>query len=173
MRAELKCRCLASVWSVWVGPERDDVIHLDAAHLEDGRIVTTPPISPPGRPLWCEACGELVHRDPPPSTLSAWQRAAHRLAVEKGWWDRERELPEVIALAHSELSEALEAYRDGAPAWVPGGPGKPEGVGPELADVVIRVLDYCEHAGIDLQRCMEAKHAYNANRPHRHGGKRA
>ena len=36
-------------------------------------------------------------------------------AVEHGWWDEERGLPEVFALIHSEWSEALEEARDGKP----------------------------------------------------------
>ena len=33
-------------------------------------------------------------------------------AKQHGWWDEDRTFGEVIALCHSELSEALEAYRD-------------------------------------------------------------
>ena len=57
---------------------------------------------------------------------------------------------------HSELSEALEAYRElGATktAYTVDADGaltKPEGVPYELADVVIRVADMAEHYGVDL-----------------------
>jgi NTP pyrophosphatase (non-canonical NTP hydrolase) len=92
-----------------------------------------------------------------------------------------------IALAHSELSEALEAYRDhrlddatkpscGAHAatGIPcsqHGPAKPEGVGSELADEFIRLLDMADVFGIDLPFEVERKIAYNATRPYRHGGR--
>ena len=33
---------------------------------------------------------------------------SHDIAKSKGWWDEERSIPELIALMHSELSEALE-----------------------------------------------------------------
>ena len=36
-----------------------------------------------------------------------------KTADEAGWHEKERELPEIVALCHSELSEALEAWRDG------------------------------------------------------------
>ncbi len=39
----------------------------------------------------------------------------HTNAVEHGWWEEERSPDEVIALIHSEWSEALEEYRAGRP----------------------------------------------------------
>jgi NTP pyrophosphatase (non-canonical NTP hydrolase) len=50
---------------------------------------------------------------------------------------------------------------------------KPEGLPIELADAVIRILDYCEYAGIDLGVAIRQKMAYNELRPYRHGGKKA
>lgn len=38
-------------------------------------------------------------------------KAIHENAVAHGWWDDEREAPEIIALIHSEWSEALEEAR--------------------------------------------------------------
>lgn len=127
----------------------------------------------------------------------------HENAVAHGWWDEERSFPEVIALVHSELSEALEEYRNGRPllyfpcnaggvctdesgeegltcgSVVPDGNGgckakshKPEGVAIELADAIIRILDYCGKAGIDIEEAIAIKHEYNKTRPYRHGGKK-
>jgi len=42
-----------------------------------------------------------------------------------------------------------------------------------MADIVIRVLDFCGWAGIDLQAMLVEKHTYNLTRPYRHGDKRA
>lgn len=84
--------------------------------------------------------------------LNKFAKEVHENAVKHGWWDAERSFGEVIALIHSELSEALEEYRNGhAPTetYYSKG-GKPEGIPSELADVVIRVLDWCGHENITL-----------------------
>ena len=102
----------------------------------------------------------------------------HENAVEHGWWDEERGFPEIIALCHSELSEALEEYRRGHGATEKyylasnATDAKPEGIPSELADCIIRILDYCAFAGIDIDAAISEKHEYNKTRPYRHGGKR-
>ncbi|GAG80992.1 unnamed protein product [marine sediment metagenome] len=63
--------------------------------------------------------------------IKQWQKEIYELAVEKGWWDRERPIPELLCLIHSEVSEALEAYRD----------GYQEDMAGELADVAIRLFE--------------------------------
>ena len=105
---------------------------------------------------------------------------ANRTARDKGWWDEERSFGDCCALIHSEVSEALEAFREledvdkiremqYEPS--PIGP-KPVGVASELADVLIRVFDACEHFGIPLDDAVLEKLSYNRSRPWRHGGKR-
>lgn len=119
--------------------------------------------------------------------LNELSTAIHANAVAKGWWEDDRPFTEIIALIHSEVSEALEEYRNGhepnevyashkdaqacSPPCAPG--LKPEGVPIELADVIIRILDYAGYTGMDIDSAVERKMAYNATRPHRHGGKRA
>ena len=48
---------------------------------------------------------------------------------------------------------------------------KPEGVGPEFADILVRLLDSCQRYNIDLDFEMERKIAYNRTRGYRHGNR--
>lgn len=97
---------------------------------------------------------------------------AHATAREKGFYDPPATFVEQLALVHSEVSEALEAYREhGFLAWARDD-GKPEGVASELADVVVRIADMCGAHGIDLEAALAQKMAFNATRSFRHGGKR-
>jgi NTP pyrophosphatase (non-canonical NTP hydrolase) len=107
--------------------------------------------------------------------MNDWRDAVYTTALNHGWWDDENpNIPEKIALMHSELSEALEEYRNGdsPTGFRLSNTGKPEGFSVELADVIIRVLDLCGHYGIDIEQVLEKKHTYNLTRPHRHGGKK-
>lgn len=104
-------------------------------------------------------------------SLQMMQKEIYQTAVEKGWWETDREMPEAIALMHSELSEALEAWRHGS-AWNVVD-GKPEGWVTEFADCIIRILDVCEHHGADMEWALLEKMKYNWTRPYRHGGLRA
>jgi len=103
----------------------------------------------------------------------------HQTAVDHGWYDDpqtseriERNIPETIALMHSELSEALEEYRNNKPeVYIIN--GKPEGIAVELIDCVIRIFDSLVEWGVDVEDVLKLKMSYNENRPYRHGGKKA
>jgi NTP pyrophosphatase (non-canonical NTP hydrolase) len=90
----------------------------------------------------------------------------HELAVKSGWYDKPREVPELLCLIHSEISEALEGYRKGIPK------GEKGWLGEELADAVIRIWDMCDFLEIDIAEEVNKKHEFNKTRPYRHGGKK-
>jgi len=94
-------------------------------------------------------------------TIKKLQKIVHKIAKEKGFWEEDRNNAELIALMHSELSEALEAMRTDNWAMI----------AEELADVVIRVMDFCEARGINLEEEIINKLEYNKQRPYKHGKK--
>ena len=92
----------------------------------------------------------------------------HGLAWEAGWWHDletgepiERNDAELICLMHSELSEALEGVRKGhqdkhLPQY--------SAVTVELADAVVRILDYAGKRQLPIGSALAEKLAYNQDR---------
>ena len=116
---------------------------------------------------------------------------AHGTAKANGFWDTERNKPEMLMLIVSEAAEALEAlrknhYADKAAVallsddFFARGGTKEEyaeifrnniksSFEDELADVCIRLFDLCGGLDIDLQNYVQLKMSYNSTRGYKHG----
>lgn len=104
------------------------------------------------------------------NVLDLIQGAVHTNSVEKGFWEASTDAGTKIALMHSELSEALEAIRK------PHIEGKLAEINidlltEELADCVIRIMDFCEREKLPLGKAIIGKARYNTGRSKLHGGK--
>lgn len=102
-------------------------------------------------------------------TINELIKEAHENAIAHGWWDKKPTFGDLIALCHSELSEALEAFRGGRQPQDYDYPCT--GIPYELADVCIRIFDMCGWYGINLAEIIAEKMEYNKTRPYRHGNK--
>lgn len=142
--------------------------------------------------------GQVAVRD----GLAVLTEAVRANNFQKGWRGEDspkRNVGELTALLHSEVTEAFESYRNNEPGlWykypnnvksdLPLIPfedcligdhhdgemvmGKPEGMAAELADVIIRVLDFADEYDLPIVEAVLNKHAYNQSRPYRHGHKK-
>ncbi len=104
------------------------------------------------------------------SAINACVDACHGRAVAAGWWNdlktgesllKTRNVPEMLCLIHSEISEAMEGYRKGL---------KDDKLPHrsmfevEMADALIRIFDLAGSQGFDLGGAMIEKMEYNRTR---------
>jgi NTP pyrophosphatase (non-canonical NTP hydrolase) len=89
--------------------------------------------------------------------LNGWE-----IFMEPEWGEKIYKVPAILALIHSEVSEALEDYRK----------GDKEHFIEEMADIIIRVLDLVGGFGSVIDHAIRAKIERNKGRGFRHGGKR-
>jgi len=84
---------------------------------------------------------------------------SHKIAKKKGFWDRERSIPELLMLIVTEVAEACEADRC----------GDEENFKEEIADTFIRLLDLCGYLNLDIEKEISKKLKKNSSRPYLHG----
>ncbi len=97
-----------------------------------------------------------------PETLEEYIREAAEIANSKGFhvtWDN---VPTYLMLIVTELSEAMEAWRD----------DDSEVFKEELADTLIRIFHMCGDLNIDISNAVKVKMSINKTRPYKHGRKR-
>lgn len=100
------------------------------------------------------------------AATDSMQGVIHDWMNTQGFWEGEVNVAEKICLMHSELSEAMEgARKDLMDDHLP----NCKQIEVELADTVIRILDFCGRFDIPLGELITAKMLYNLNRPFKHG----
>lgn len=92
-------------------------------------------------------------------SLNQLAELCHGIAVEKGFWEKERNIGEALMLIVTELAEAMEAHRV----------QDKDNFREELADAFIRLLDLCGGLKIDIEEEILRKSLKNKKRPYKHG----
>ena len=107
-------------------------------------------------------------------SINKLAKLCHNEAVALGWYEPEflKSDTETMMMVNTELCEVVEELRKPEPvAFGKSETGKPEGWHVEVADAVIRLLDFAAFHNIDLDSIMVSKLEYNRTRGIRHGKK--
>jgi NTP pyrophosphatase (non-canonical NTP hydrolase) len=96
------------------------------------------------------------------SAIASISQKLYGQSKEMGWYDNSREVGTMLMLMVSELAEAMEGDRKGL--MDDKLPHRPM-FEVELADCVIRILDYAAKRGLDIAGAIAEKHDYNWSRP--------
>ena len=94
-----------------------------------------------------------------PTGLNQYMLEVRQLCDAKGFSSDPDDIWQRLALIHSEVSEATDAYKKGKPL---------EKVGEELIDAIIRELHLLSILGLDADRLFREKMAVNWQRPYRY-----
>lgn len=109
------------------------------------------------------------HCKAPSITIASLIYESYDRAKRKGFYSPPPSIDSRLCLIHSEVSEALEDYRDDLMVTTIDEKGKPRGFPSEMADIMIRVADLAGYLKIDLDREIRIKSDYNETRPLKHG----
>lgn len=90
--------------------------------------------------------------------LNIKMRQVRELADAKGFSSQPERIWEMLALIHTEVSEATDAYKKGQPM---------QAVGEELADAIIRILHLLSALELDADELFEHKMQVNWERPYK------
>jgi NTP pyrophosphatase (non-canonical NTP hydrolase) len=101
--------------------------------------------------------------------FNALAKFANDNAHKKGFYDKPQETGTRLMLMVSEIAEGMEADRkdlmdDKIPEFT--------GLEAELADCIIRILDFSHEKKLKVAEAIVRKMAFNQTRPYLHGGKK-
>lgn len=109
-------------------------------------------------------------------TIDEIAKRAHEDAKSLGWYDEGKVKSDLesLMMVVTEVVEAVEELRGPnakiAKYYYASSP-KPEGYGVEVADAIIRLLDFCAYKQIPIGDIIKEKLTYNLTRGYRHGNK--
>ena len=90
--------------------------------------------------------------------LNTEMREVREMADAKGFSSDHGSIWEMLALVHTEISEATDAYKKGQPM---------DKVGEELIDAIIRILHLLSALDLDAEELFQHKMKVNWERPHK------